>query len=54
MSVSFKDNDIAQSFSQNIYLDEVQKNDYFELYVYPIGTNEDVTVQNLNWMIDSR
>lgn len=54
MPVSLDQNARSFNFSQNIYLDDVIKNDYFELYVYPIWANETLILQDLNWLVDSR
>lgn len=54
MSVYLDQNNRAFNYSQNIYLDDVQENDYYELYIYPVWANETITLQDMNMYIDSR
>ncbi len=54
MEVTLDANNRAFNFSQNVYLDDVVKNDYYELYIYPVWANETITLQNLNRYIDSK
>lgn len=38
----------------NVYLDDVKKNDYFEIWLYAVGSNETIVLQDLTWLIDSK
>ena len=39
--------------SMNAYIENINKNDYFEIYLYTAGT-ETVVLQDLNWLIDTK
>lgn len=54
MNVYLDSSGRAFNFSQNIYLDDVGKDDYFELAMYAAWGGESVTLKNLNRYIDSR
>ena len=53
MNVYLDQNNIAFNFSQNVYIDNVHKWDYFEIY-WKTLSNESLVLQNLNWYVDSR
>lgn len=39
--------------SMNVYLEDIVKNDYFEIWLYTAGA-ETVVLQDLNWIIDTK
>ena len=54
MDVFLDQNARAFNWSTNVYLDDVNQGDYFEIYVYVVGSNDTLIFQNINWMVDSR
>jgi hypothetical protein len=42
------------SFAINAYLDGLQKDDYFDLYVSNSSNSEEVTIKDLNWLLNTR
>lgn len=46
--------DQSFQFSTCVYLPDVTKNDYFELYVTSSSNNDIITIQDVNWFVDSQ
>ena len=52
MEIFLDQNNRAFNFSANAYLPNINSStlDYFEIYLYAVGSNETITLQNLNWL----
>jgi hypothetical protein len=54
MGITLDVNNRAFSVSTNVYLEEVVKDDYFEIFLYAVGANETVTITDVAWLITAR
>jgi len=49
-SVTFDTDNKTQNMATNIYLDDVAKNDYFEIFCTAVGANETIRIVDVNWL----
>lgn len=45
---------VVYPFSINAYLDDMQQNDYYEIYVTSSSNSDVITVTDVNWLLDTR
>lgn len=54
MNIFLDQNARAFNFSTNVYIEDVEQNDYFGIYAKNTGTNDQIILQDVNWLILSQ
>jgi hypothetical protein len=49
-NIFFDTNDRTSNLALNVYLDDVAKNDYFEIFCTAVGANETIRMIDVNWL----